>query len=160
MTKSIYMSKEGLKKLKEELEYLKTVKRHELSKKIATAREFGDLRENAEYHAAKEEMALLENKIMSLQEKLSRARIIDSSELPEDEITIFTRVTLLDLDSDMEVTYELVPQEEADIDNNKISVSAPVAKALLGKKINEEVIIEVPKGTLRFKVIKLEKIIA
>jgi transcription elongation factor GreA len=153
------MSKEGLKKLKEELEYLKTVKRHEISKKIATAREFGDLRENAEYHAAKEEMALLENKIMSLQEKLSRARIIDASELAADEVTIFTRVTLLDLDSDTEFVYELVPQEEADIDNNKIPVTAPVARGLLGKKENDEVEIEVPRGTMRFKILKLEKMI-
>lgn len=159
MTRTIYMSREGIEKLREELEYLKTVKRHELSKKIATAREFGDLRENAEYHAAKEEMALLENKIMSLEEKLSRARIVDTSELPQDEITIFTKVTLLDMANNREIEYVLVPQEEADIDNNIIPVNAPIAKALLGKKVNEEVTIEVPRGTLHYKVLKMEKTI-
>lgn len=157
MTKAIYMSKEGLAKLQEELEHLKTVKRHEISKKIAVAREFGDLKENAEYHAAKEEMALLENKIMSLEEKLSRARIIDVSELPQDEVTIFTVVTLKDLDTNKEVTYELVPQEEADIDNNKIPVNAPVAKALLGKKVNDKVEIEVPRGVFNYQILSLSK---
>lgn len=156
MTDFIYISKEGYEKLKEELKTLKSEKRPELSKKISEARDFGDLKENAEYHAAKEALGLLETKIAKLEETVSRAKVISSKDISDEHVSIYTTVKLRDLDKDIEKEYTLVSHEESNFQENKISVISPVGKSLLGKKIDEEVAIKVPAGLLRFKILDIK----
>ncbi len=152
----IYLSQEGYDKLKKELEELKSVKRPEIAQKISDARDFGDLRENAEYHAAKEAMALLENRIAQLEETLRRAKIINKKDLSDDQVSIYTTVLLKDLVRNQEVQYTLVSPEESDFKQKKISTTSPVGKALLGKKVGDVVEIQVPAGTLRYEVLEIK----
>ena len=147
----VYLTHEGYEKLRKELEQLQNVKRREISKAIGEARAHGDLSENAEYTYAKEAQGLNEKKIAELQDKLSRAKLIDESAMAADEILIGARVKLKDLDSGEELEYALVSEEEADFSNNKISVTSPVGEALIGHKENDTVKIKVPAGTLRYK---------
>lgn len=156
MSKQFYISKDGLDKLKQELEELKSVKRPALSKKIAEAREFGDLKENAEYHAAREALSLLEVKISQLEETIRRARVIDPKTITNNHVALYTTVLLKDLNRDTEVKYTLVSQEESNFQEAKISVISPVGKALLGKKIGETVEITVPAGTMKYEVLDIE----
>jgi len=156
MSKQFYISKDGLDKLKQELEELKSVKRPALSKKIAEAREFGDLKENAEYHAAREALSLLEVKISQLEETIRRARVIDPKTISNNHVALYTTVLLKDLNRDTEVKYTLVSQEESNFQEAKISVISPVGKALLGKKIGETVEINVPAGTMKYEVLDIE----
>ena len=156
MAKQFYISKEGLDKIKQELEELKTIKRPKLSKKIAEARDFGDLKENAEYHAAKEALTLLETKISQMEETLRRARIIDPKTISNEQVALYTTVRLKDLQRDLEVQYTLVSQEESDFQQKKISVISPVGKALLGKKVGETVEIKVPAGTMKYEVLDIQ----
>ena len=153
----VYLTHEGHEKLRKELEQLKNVKRKEISKAIAEARAHGDLSENAEYTYAKEAQALNEKKIAELEDKLSRAKLIDESAMPKDEVLIGARVKLKDLDSGEEVEYALVSEEEADLASGKISVTSPVGEALLSHKENETVKIKVPAGTLRYKIVKISR---
>lgn len=152
----IYLSQEGYDNLKSELEELKQVKRPELSKKIADARDFGDLKENAEYHAAKEAQVLLESKITQIEQTLSRAKVLSKDDMAKDKVTILSQVRLKDLKNDLEVEYTLVSPAESDFKLNKISTTSPVGKALLGKKKGDIVEINVPAGTLKYKVIDLK----
>lgn len=152
----VYLSKEGYEKLKKELEELKQVKRPELSEKISVARDFGDLKENAEYHAAKEALALLETKIAQLEETMSRAKVLNKNEMAKDQVTILSRVKLKDLKRNVEVEYTLVSPEESDFQKKKISTTSPVGKALLGKKIGDIVEIKVPAGILKYEVLGIE----
>jgi transcription elongation factor GreA len=156
MSKQFYISKDGLDKLKQELKELKSVKRPALSKKIAEAREFGDLKENAEYHAAREALSLLELKIGQLEETIRRARVIDPKTITNEQVALYTTVLLKDLNRDMEVKYTLVSQEESNFQEAKISVISPVGKALLGKKKGETVEIAVPAGTMKYEVLDIE----
>lgn len=156
MSKFIYLSKEAYEKIKKELEELKAEKRPELSKKIAEARDFGDLKENAEYHAAKEALGLLETKISKMEETISRARVIGKDDITDDHVSIYTTVKLLDLKNNTKKEFTLVSNEESNFRENKISTVSPVGKALLGKKINEEVEIKVPAGILKFKILEIE----
>lgn len=156
MSKQFYISKNGLDKLKQELKELRTVKRPALSKKIAEAREFGDLKENAEYHAAREALSMLEIKISQLEESIRRARVIDPKTISNDQVSLYTTVLLKDINRDMEVQYTLVSQEESNFQEAKISVISPVGKALLGKKIGETVEIAVPAGTMKYEVLDIE----
>jgi len=153
----IYLTHEGFEKLKKELERLQNVKRRELSRAIGEARAHGDLSENAEYTYAKEAQGLNEKKIAELEDKLSRAKLIDESAMPKDEVLIGARVKLKDLDSGEELEYALVSEEEADYSSNKISVTSPVGEALIGHKENDAVKIKVPAGTLRYKVLKISR---
>lgn len=153
----IYLTKDGHKKLLEELEYLKTVKRRELSKAIGEARSHGDISENAEYDAAKEAQALNEQRIAELEEKLSRARIIDDEYMPKDEVLIGATVKLKDLHSEEELEYTLVSEIEADYSQGKISITSPVGQGLLGHKENEIVEIKTPAGILRYKILKISR---
>lgn len=153
----VYLTHEGYEKLRKELEYLQNVKRKELSKAIGEARAHGDISENAEYTYAKEAQGLNEKKIAELEDKLSRAKLIDESAMSKDEVLIGARVKLKDLDSGEELEYALVSEEEADYEANKISVTSPVGEALLGRKENETVKIKVPAGTLRYKVLKITR---
>lgn len=156
MSKQFYISKDGLDKLKQELKELKSVKRPALSKKIAEAREFGDLKENAEYHAAREALSLLELKIGQLEETIRRARVIDPKTITNEQVALYTTVLLKDLNRDMEVKYTLVSQEESNFQEAKISVISPVGKALLGKRKGETVEIAVPAGTMKYEVLDIE----
>jgi transcription elongation factor GreA len=153
----VYLTHEGFEKLRKELEQLQNVKRREISKAIAEARAHGDLSENAEYTYAKEAQALNEKKIAELEDKLSRAKLIDESAMSKDEILIGAKVKLKDLDSGEELEYALVSEEEADYSSCKISVTSPVGEALIGHKENETVQIKVPAGTLRYKIIKITR---
>ena len=151
-----YISKEGFQKLKSELHELKSVDRPAISQLISDARDFGDLKENAEYHAAKEKMALLEDKITQLEERVRRARVIDPKTISTEQVAIYTAVSLKDMTRNMEVRYSLVSQEESDFRQFKISVDSPVAKALLGKKVGDVVDIKVPAGMMKYEVLKIE----
>jgi len=152
----IYLSQEGYDKLKLELEELKGVKRPEISKKISEARDFGDLKENAEYHAAKEAQAVLEAKIRQLEQTLSRAKILNKNDIASDKVTILSQVRLKDINRDLEVEYTLVSPQESDFKQNKISTTSPVGKALLGKQKGDIVEIRVPAGILKYEVMDLK----
>jgi transcription elongation factor GreA len=151
----IYLTREGYEKLREELEYLKTAKRHQLSKAIAEARAHGDISENAEYDAAKDAQALNEKRIAELEEKLSQVKILDEFELSKDEVLIGSKVKILDLDSEEEFEYYLVSQEEADYEQNKISVSSPVGSSLLNHRVDDIVEIKIPAGILRYRILEI-----
>ncbi len=150
-----YFTKEGLDKLKEELEHLKSVERPSISQQIAEAREKGDLSENAEYDAAKNAQGMLELKISKLENTLSNARVIDESQLDTDKVSILSRVKLKNLINKATMTYTLVPENEADIKSGKISVNSPIAKGLLGKKNGEKVEIQVPAGLMTFEILEI-----
>jgi len=150
-----YFTKEGLEKLKDELNHLKMVERPNIIKEIAEARDKGDLSENAEYDAAKEAQGMLETKIVRLEEQLSQARIIDKSELDLSSVHLLTKVTIKNIENDMQLTYSIVPESEADLLEKKISVESPIAKGLLGKKVGEVAQIKVPSGIVKFEIIEI-----
>ena len=152
-----YMTKEGMEKIKKELHDYKFKKRPAVSQKVATAREHGDLKENAEYHAAREELSILETKIQQLQDQLSRARIIDEKDISADKVYILTTVVLKDLDFDDTLEYTLVSPAEANIDENKISVVSPIGKALLGRGKGEKIAVQVPAGSLNYEIVDIKK---
>ena len=153
----VYLTPEGYEKLKEELDYLEKTKRREISKALEYARSLGDISENAEYDSAKNEQAHCEKKIAELKDKLSRARIIDPKQIPENQVFIGAKVLLKDLDTDEELEYMLVSQEEADYEAGKISIESPVGKSLLQRRLEDTVEIKVPAGTLRYKITKISR---
>ena len=153
----VYLTQKGFEKLSKELEFLKTDKRRQLSKAIGTAREHGDLSENAEYDAAKDAQGMNEKKISELEDKLSRARIIDNEDIPHGEILIGATALLKDLKTNKEFSYTFVSEEEADFDQGKISVASPIGSGLLGHKEDETVEIKIPAGVLRYKVLKITR---
>jgi len=150
-----YFTQEGFDKLTEELDFLKQVERPRITQEIADARDKGDLSENAEYDAAKEAQGMLEAKIAKLEQQLSQARILDESELDTSSVHLLTKVTIKNLDNDMQLTYAIVPEAEADLMAKKISVESPIAKGLLGKKVGETAEISVPSGIVKFEVIAI-----
>jgi len=152
-----HVSREGYEKLTKELQHLKRVRRRELSKEIGVAREKGDLKENAEYHAAKEAQGLNERKIAELEDKLSNAQILDDTDIPKDQALVGATVKLKDLSSKKEVEYTLVSELEADFSQGKISVTSPVGRGLLGHKVGETVEINIPAGTLKYKLLKITR---
>jgi len=154
---NIYLTREGYEKLLEELEYLKTKKRRELSKAIGKARLHGDLSENAEYDAAKEAQGLNEKKVSELEEKLSRVQIIDNENIAKDEVRVGATVKLKDLKTKEEIEYTLLSELEADFSQGKISITSPVGKALLGLKKNDTVEINIPAGTIKYKVLNITR---
>ena len=150
-----YMSEEGYKKLTEELRYLETVKRPEISRQIAEARDKGDLSENAEYDAAKEAQGLLEMKINTLKKTIGEAKIIDESKLKTDSVQILTKVTLRNTKTNARMTYSIVPESEANLKEHMISVQTPIAQGLLGKKVGDTAEITVPQGKVSFEIIEI-----
>ncbi len=154
----VYLSRKGYQNFKEELEHLKAEVRPGLSKKIEEARMHGDLKENAEYHAAREEQGLTEARINEIQDKMARTQIIDDQDIASDAIYVGATVTLYDQDIDTEIVYTLVSEDEADFAEGKISISSPVGKALLGYKVDELVEIKVPARTIVYKVVKIERL--
>ena len=153
----VYLTRERMRELERELHQMKTKGRAEIADKISEARSHGDLSENAEYDAAKEEQGLFELRISKLETTLSRARIIESKDLPNDAVYILSDVTLKDRKSGETVTYKLVSPEEADFDVNKISVTSPIGKALLKKKLGDDVTVTVPAGTLEYTIINITR---
>ena len=149
------MTEEGLKKLKEELQFLETVERPRVIAAIAEAREKGDLSENAEYDAAKEAQGALETKIAHLKAKLMEARVLDVSEINTNEVQILTKVRVRQKNTGMEKTFQIVTEGEANIAEGKISISTPIAKGLLGKKVGEVAQVQVPIGLLEFEVLEI-----
>ena len=149
------MSKTGHKKLKDELTRLETVDRFDIAKAIGVAREHGDLKENAEYHAAKEKQGHIEGRILELKDKLSRAEVIDCSKVKTERVVFGTVVKLLDLDSDEEVTYQLLGPEESDVKKGSISVLSPLGKSMLGKEVGDDVVARTPGGIREFEVVDI-----
>ncbi len=155
MSDIVYVTKEGLEKLKNELDHFTTVERPSISQQIAEARDKGDLSENAEYDAAKEAQGMLEMKIAQIQQKITNARIIDESQLDTDIITIMNKVKLKNLKTNKIQEFTLVPVNETDVRKGKISVKTPIAKGLLGKKVGETTKIKIPAGMLEFKIMEI-----
>ena len=152
----IPMTRAGYDKLKAELAFLNDVKMIEITKRVAAARELGDLSENAEYHAAREDQGQLQAKIDELRDRLGRAKIVDPTTLPKDIVTMGSKVTVIDLEYDDEEVFTIVGEGEDDPYANKILTSSPVGKGLLGSKVGQTVAIEVPKGIIKFKIMKIE----
>lgn len=150
-----YMTAEGLQKLKEELQYLEGTERPRVIAAIAEARDKGDLSENAEYDAAKEEQGHLESKIAHLKAKIMDARIIDESSIKTDEVQILTRVRVKNLKNGAEKVYQLVTEGEANILEGKIAVTTPIAKGLMGKKVGEVAEVQVPAGIMQFEILEI-----
>ena len=147
------MTKEGELCLREELERLKTDDRPRIIQAIAEAREHGDLKENAEYHAAREQQGFCEGRIQEIEAKLSNAQVIDITKIPASDKVIFgVTVTVVNADTDEEVTYKIVGDDEADVKANKISVSSPIARALIGKEVGDEVIVKAPGGDICYEI--------
>ncbi|MCM4166808.1 Transcription elongation factor GreA [Arenibacter antarcticus] len=157
MSKVSYYTAEGLKKLREELNFLKDVERPKASQAIGEARDKGDLSENAEYDAAKEAQGLLEMKISKMEAVLSNARLIDESQLDNSKVLVLSTVKLKNINNGMEMKYTLVAESEADLKSAKISVNSPIGKGLLGKKVGETAEITVPNGTLKFEVLEISR---
>ena len=151
-----YFTEEGLRKLKDELEHLKSVERPKVIQQIAEARDKGDLSENAEYDAAKEAQGHLEDRINKLEAINSNARVVDTSKLDMSTVRLLTKVTIKNTANSMEMTYSIVPEAEANLRSKKISVSSPIGKGLLGKSIGEIAEIQIPNGIIKFEVVKIE----
>lgn len=149
------MTAEGLQKLKDELHLLETVERPRVIAAIAEAREKGDLSENAEYDAAKEEQGVLESKIAMIKAKIMDARIIDETTISTDEVQILTKVKVLNLKTNQEKMYQLVTEGEANVAEGKLATTTPIAKGLLGKKVGEIAEVVVPAGKLQFKILEI-----
>ncbi len=150
-----YMTASGLQKLKEELQHLESVERPRVIAAIAEAREKGDLSENAEYDAAKEEQGVLESRIAMLKGKIMDARIIDETSINTDEVQILTKVRVQNLKTGQEKEYQLVTEGEANILEGKIATTTPIAKGLMGKKVGDTAEVVVPAGTLQFKILEI-----
>ncbi len=146
----------GFEKLELELKNLKTVERPSVIKSIAEAREHGDLSENAEYHAAKEKQSFIEGRIADLENKISRAEVIKTEKLTGDKVIFGATVTLADIEKKKKLVYQIVGTEEADVENGKISISSPLAKALLGKKIDDTIEVYSPGGSREYEIDKIE----
>jgi len=153
----IPMTQRGADKLREELEYLKGVRRPKIIADIATAREHGDLKENAEYHAAREQQGFCEGRIQEIEAKLSNAQVIDVKKMPATGRVIFgATVTILNVDTEEQVTYRIVGDDEADFKQNLISVNSPMARGLIGKEEDDVALVRTPGGDIDFEILKVE----
>lgn len=157
MTETVYYTKTGLKKLQDELDQLMSVERPLISQQIAEARDKGDLSENAEYDAAKNAQAMLELKISKLQEIIRNARLIDESKMDDSRVLILSTVKIKNLNNNTIMSYTLVPENEANIREGKISVNSPIAKGLLGLSVGNKVDIEVPAGKMTFEIVEVSR---
>jgi len=157
MSDIIYLTKERMQEIEEELRYLQIHKRKEIAEKIAEARSHGDLSDNSDYDAAKDEQALLELRIAKLSQILAKAQVIKAEEFPDDKVYILSNVTMKNLATGATVTYKLVSAEEADFEQNKISVNSPLGKAMMGKKVGDIVEVKVPAGVNGFEILSISK---
>lgn len=157
MSKIKYYSKEGLENLQKELAFLISVERPRISQQIAEARDKGDLSENAEYDAAKEAQGLLEIKISKLQELVTNSREIDESKIDSNKVLLFSTVSIKNLKNNATMTYTIVPETESDMKSMKISVTSPIASAMLGKKKGQKFEVKAPAGVLNFEIIDIKR---
>ena len=157
MSQITYVTEEGLKKLKDELHFLKTKERASISRQIAEARDKGDLSENAEYDAAKDAQGLLELKISKLEDLVSNARVVDETQLDTSKVLILCKVTIKNAKTGQKMSYTLVPETEADLKSGKISVNSPIAKGLLGKKVGDVADVTVPSGSMKFEIVDITR---
>jgi len=157
MSDVAYYSAEGLKKLRDELEHLEHTERPRVTQEISDARDKGDLSENAEYHAAKEEQSMLEYKIAQLKNTLSKARLIDESLLDTSKVLALSKVKIKNLDNKMEFEYTLVADAVSDLSQGKLSVSSPIGKGLLGKEVGDVTEIQVPSGMMKFEIMSISR---
>ena len=157
MSEVVYYTEEGLEKLKADLYQLKSVERPNVARQIAEARDKGDLSENAEYDAAKEAQGLLEAKIAKMEAELSKARILDESQIDTSKVLIMSKVTIKNSANGAKMTYTIVPESEADLKAKKISISSPIAKGLLGKEVGDTAEIQVPNGLMKFEVVEISR---
>ena len=155
MSGFIYLSKEGMEKLKDELNYLKSIERPKIINQIAEARDKGDLSENAEYDAAKEAQGLLEARIARLENEFSKSRVLDEKNIDLSTAKLLTTIEIENIQSKQKMSYTLVSESEADLKNKKISISSPIGRGLMGKKVGEIVDISVPSGIVKFKVLDI-----
>ncbi|MBT3981287.1 MAG: transcription elongation factor GreA [Bacteriovoracaceae bacterium] len=158
MSQEFPMTPEGKKALEEELDHLIKVEREDLKVAIAEARALGDLKENAEYHAAKEKQSHIEGRIMELQSKVGRAKVVDITKITVSTIVFGATVKLINAETEQEKTYKIVGEEEADSKLGKISYSSPIARALIGKGEGDEVIVKAPKGDIEYEVVTVQYI--
>ena len=154
--KEVILTPEGYEKLKQEIEYLSTEKRREVADRIRVAREFGDIAENSEYDDAKNEQALLEHRIATLEERLIAARVIEAGEITSDAVSIGTKVRLKDMDANETIEYHIVGSAEANPAEHRLSNESPVGKAILGKKKGDVVEVVAPRGSLKFKILEIK----
>ena len=152
MTGIQYLTRETLEQMRAELQHLKAVERPAASRAIAEAREKGDLKENAEYDAAKEQQGLLEAKIALLEGQIANARVLDESTIDTSKVSILTKVTVMNLNTKKAVTYKIVSEKEADLKAGKISITSPIGKGFLGKKVGDTAEVQAPAGMLKFKI--------
>lgn len=157
MSKVVYLTEEGLQKLRTELDHLRLVERPAISQMIAEARDKGDLSENAEYDAAKEAQGMLEMKIAKLEDTIANARIIDESKIDITKVQILNKVKIKNTTTNSTMEYTLVAETEANIREGRLSVHTPIAKALLGKKVGDVVDVQIPSGTVRFEIIEISR---
>jgi transcription elongation factor GreA len=157
MSKVSYYTAEGLKKLRDELDYMRDVERPKASNAIAEARDKGDLSENAEYDAAKEAQGMLEMRISKMEEVVANARLVDESQLDVSKVLVHSNVKIKNKTTGMEMKYKLVAQSEADLKTGKISVDSPIGKGLLGKKVGEIAEIQVPNGVMKFEILEISR---
>jgi transcription elongation factor GreA len=150
------MTAAGYNRLQEELKHLKSVARPEVIKAIAEAREHGDLSENAEYHAARERQSFIEGRVMELEDRISRAEIIDTSKLSGDTVKFGATVTLADEDTEEEITYQIVGQDESDIKEGRLSITAPLARSLIGKAEGDQVEVTTPGGSKSYEIVTVQ----
>ncbi len=150
MTDKFPMTKDGFKKLKDELEHLKITERPDVIKAISDAREHGDLSENAEYHAAREKQSFIEGRISELENKILRAEVIDTSNLDNSKVVFGATVEVTDINNEKKFTYRIVGTDEADIEKNLISISAPLCKAMMNKKVNDVIEVNTPSGNKEY----------
>ena len=155
MSEISYYTEEGLQRLKEELNELRTKGRSDIAKQIAEARDKGDLSENAEYDAAKDAQGLLELKIAKLEAIVGNARVIDENKIDTSQVSILSKVKIKNTKNGMELTYTIVSEEEADLKAQKISVKSPIGQGLLGKKVGEKAAITAPGGKMEFKILEI-----
>jgi transcription elongation factor GreA len=156
LTKEVILTREGLEKLKEEIEFLSTVKRREVADRIRQAREFGDIAENAEYDDAKNEQAMVEHRIALLEERLRNARVIEADEITADVVSIGVKVRLRDIDANETLEYWIVGSAEANPAEHRLSNESPVGKAIMGRKKGETVEVAVPRGSLKLKIMDIK----
>ena len=159
MSESYPMTIQGYEKLKDELKQLTSIDRPSVVRAISTAREHGDLKENAEYHAAKEQQGFIEGRIQELNSKLALADVIDITKLSGDKIVFGATVTFVEVDSDEEKNYQLVGDYESDIEQNKISIFSPIARALIGKSVGDTLAIPIPKGKIEVEILGIDFIV-
>ena len=158
MSDKVPMTAGGYARLEEELRYLKVTARHEVIRAIAEAREHGDLSENAEYHAARERQSFIEGRVMELEDKIARADVIDVASLDGDTVKFGATVTLVDEDTDAKTAYQLVGEMEADVKEGRLAITAPLARALIGKEVGDSVEVMTPAGSKAYEILKIKYI--